>query len=300
MTPPSNDAQKFLCLLGSPDTPFTFQSTGEGKQKGNLSLVRILHGPFQQRLGELAALNNQGAGIFVTVNETNERGRKAKDIIRVRAIWQDDDCGYSGSFPLQPSIVVSSSPGKFQRLWLATDLTHEDFQLLMGTMVAEYGCDRRAADITRVLRVPGFFHNKADPYLVTIVEVSGMRYGRDELRQAFPPKEKPKPESVPRQSVSFAGNTCAPGERDAFRIKAALNVIDPDPYDTWIQVGQILHREYQGHEEGFCLWVNWAQGSSKFDLKEHEYKWGTFGKTEGARLGLGTLFWLADRALYGE
>ena len=65
-------------------------------------------------------------------------------------------------------------------------------------------------------------------------------------------------------------------------------------------VGQILHAEYGGHEEGFYLWMNWAQGSPKFDLKEHEYKWGTFGKTEGARIGLGTLFWLADKALYGE
>ena len=299
MTPRRRETERFLSIFGSPGASFTYQSVGEGKQKGNRGLLRILHGPLQARMEELAALNDQGAGIFVTVNETDGQGRKSENIIRVRAIWQDDDDGYGGGFPLPPSIVVSTSPGKFQRYWLANDLSREDFKVLMQTMVADYGCDKRAADVARVLRLPAFSHNKADPYLVTILEASGVRYGRDELLKAFPPRKKPKPESRPRQSASFNSSAHASGEHDTFRIKTALNVIDPDPYDSWIMVGQILHGEYDGHEEGFFLWMNWAQASPKFDLKEHEYKWGTF-KTEGARLGLGTLFWLAEKALYGE
>jgi hypothetical protein len=293
-------AENFLSLLDSSTASFTFQVFGEGSQKGNHSLTRILHGCLQGRMPELVALNNCGAGIFVTVNATDGRGRKSQNIIRIRAIWQDDDDGYVGAFPLPPSIVVSSSLGKFQRYWLGTDLTPDDFKVLMKTMVADYGCDKRAADIARVLRLPGFFHHKADPYLVTILEACEVRYGRDELLKAFPASEKTKPESTPRQFVSFAASASAPGERDSFRIKTALNVIDPNPYDTWVKVGQILHTEYDGHEEGFFIWVNWAQGSPKFDLKEHEYKWRTFGKTEGTRLGLGSLFWLANKALYGE
>jgi Primase C terminal 2 (PriCT-2)/RepB DNA-primase from phage plasmid len=226
--------------------------------------------------------------------------RRAEEVTRVRAVWQDDDCRFEGGFPLSPSIVVATSPDKFQRYWLADGLTRNDFKALMAALVNEYGSDRRAADIARVLRLPGFFHHKADPYLVTIVEASGVRYGRDELLKAFPTSKKPKPESAPRQSASFVSSTHALGEHDTFRTKTALHVIDPDPYDTWIKVGQILHREYGGHKKGFCLWANWAQGSPKFDLAEHEDKWATFGKREGAQLGLGTLFWLAERALYGE
>jgi hypothetical protein len=291
-------ADTFLSLLDGASDSFTYQSVGEGKQKGNHSLTRILHGSLQERMAELVALNNCGAGVFVTINETDGRGRKTENIIRVRSIWQDEDDGYSGSFPLPPSMVVSSSPGKFQRYWWANDLPREDFKALMDVMVDKYGSDKRALGINRVLRLPGFFHHKADPYLVTIPEASGVRYSADELLRAFPPREKPKPKSAPHRPIPFATSAPAPGERDTFRIKTALDVIDPDPYDTWIQIGQVLHSEYDGYEEGLFLWMNWAQASPKFDLKEHEYKWGTFGKTEGARLGLGTLFWLAEKALW--
>ena len=40
---------------------------------------------------ELERLNNGGAGIFVTINETNGRGRKGIDIVRVRALHTDLD-----------------------------------------------------------------------------------------------------------------------------------------------------------------------------------------------------------------
>ena len=49
-----------------------------------------------------------------------------------------------------------------------------------------------------------------------------------------------------------------------------------------------------------ALWVSWASASAKFEEKEHHSKWGGFGKTDSAKLGLGTLFHLANEALYGE
>ena len=216
-------ADTFLSLLDSASDSFTYQSFGEGEQTGNHSLTRILHGSLQDRMNELVALNDQGAGIFVTVNETDKRGRKSENIIRVRSIWQDDDDCCGGAFPLPPSIVVSTSPRRFQRYWLARDLSREDLNILMRVMVDEYGSDRRATGINRVLRLPGFFHHKADPYLVTILEASGVRYGRDELLRAFPPREKRKPESSPRQSASFTSSAQLPVNATAFGSKPPSN-----------------------------------------------------------------------------
>ena len=62
----------------------------------------------------------------------------------------------------------------------------------------------------------------------------------------------------------------------------------------------ILHGVYQGDGEGLSLWVSWASESAKFKEKEHHYKWGTFGKTDSAKLGLGALLRLADEALYAD
>jgi Primase C terminal 2 (PriCT-2)/RepB DNA-primase from phage plasmid len=245
-------------------------------------------------LPKLTDLNTRGAAIYVTVNETDGIARKTENIVRVRAIWQDDDDGYKGDFPLKPSIVVSSSPGRFQRYWLVEGLSKEDYVGLMRTMIEKFGSDKRdGADLARVLRVPGFFHNKAEPYLIRIVEACGIRYTGKELLKAFLPIEElpPQPFSVaaaPSQSIS----------EETFRIKKALELIDPEPYDKWIQIGQILHGFYNGQVEGLSLWMGWARASNKFNPKEHTYKWSTFGRSTVRQLGLGTLFKMANEALY--
>jgi hypothetical protein len=147
-----------------------------------------------------------------------------------------------------------------------------------------------------VLRLPGFYHNKAEPYLVRIVEASGKRYTRNELLKAFPPvkEDHAPPPTFPSRSCDHVSPEVA------YQIRTALNVIDSGPYDKWLKVGMILHGVYDGDAEGLFLWIDWAQASVKFDQKEHVYKWGTFGKGDGPKLGQGTLFHLAHEALYGE
>ncbi len=295
-------SSQFLSLLDPSASSFTFQTFGEGEEKYNPELIHVLHGSLPDLSNKLVGLNQQAAGIFVTVNETDGTARSAENIIRVRAIWQDDDEGYDGVFPLEPSIIVSTSPSRFQRLWLADGLSKEDFHSLMRTMVVEYGSDGNAKDISRVLRLPSFYHVKSKPYPVTIVEASGKRYTRDELLQAFPaPKAFSSPEKTQNPRPSYSSKNCGHvSSEDSFQIRGALRVIDPDAYGKWLRVGMILHGAYQGDEEGLGVWINCASSSAKFDEEEHHYKWGTFGKTGGQQLGLGTLFHLANEALYGE
>ena len=53
-------------------------------------------------------------------------------------------------------------------------------------MMDEYGSDKDAhPDLTRVLRVPGFYHQKAEPYLINLVGTLGRLYSRAELLQCF-------------------------------------------------------------------------------------------------------------------
>ena len=111
---------------------------------------------------------------------------------------QEDDDGFDGAFPLQPSIVVETSPEHFHRYWLVADewpadeRGRTDFAAVMERMVESYGSDKNAKDISRVLRLPGFLHRKGKPHLVRIVEASGRRYSRAEIIAAFPPVERAK------------------------------------------------------------------------------------------------------------
>lgn len=59
----------------------------------------------------------------------------------------------------------------------------------------------------------------------------------------------------------------------------------PDHYvedrDTWVEVGQALHHQYQGSQIGFEKWCEWSRQSEKFDAKNSLTIWKSF-KQKGA------------------
>ncbi|MGI9378819.1 MAG: DNA-primase RepB domain-containing protein, partial [Methyloligellaceae bacterium] len=126
--------------------------------------------------------------------ETDFRGRKTENIKRIRAVWQDDDEGYRGKYPIKPSMEVQTSQGKFQRYWLvneywtrSNDPNWHYFKQVMRRLVETYGNDKNAIDPPRVLRLPGFYHLKAEPYQVQLKRSDGRGYTKEEIIEAFPP-----------------------------------------------------------------------------------------------------------------
>jgi hypothetical protein len=92
LSTPSRDreaAGRFLHLLDPAARDFTFQAFDE--RGVDASLARNT-----SDRAEIVRLYEQGAGVYVTVNETNLIGRKSENIKRVRAIWQEDDEGHGG------------------------------------------------------------------------------------------------------------------------------------------------------------------------------------------------------------
>jgi hypothetical protein len=79
----------------------------------------------------LKQLNDDKAGVYVTVNETDLKGRTKKSIKRIRAVFNEYDGkdgaedlnldAISARFPLKPTIVVESSPGKYHFYWCVSD-----------------------------------------------------------------------------------------------------------------------------------------------------------------------------------
>jgi hypothetical protein len=85
-----------------------------------------------------------------------------------------------------------------------------------------------------------------------------------------------------------------PGE--ITRIRDALSYLDPDPYDLWLQIGMALHSSGDD-ERGFALWTEWAGKSAKFDLVDHQRRWGSFQRRPGG-VTLGSLFAAAKASGY--
>src|SRR5262245_39383336 len=112
---PINPTFTFLRLLDANAPAFTFQTFKEKGDNGSNIFPRVIH---SSSVAELRKEHEQGAGIYVTINETDGTGRKAENITRVRAVFSEDDDGYDGSYPLEPSMTIESSPGHFHHYWL--------------------------------------------------------------------------------------------------------------------------------------------------------------------------------------
>ncbi|MFT4195951.1 DNA-primase RepB domain-containing protein [Ottowia sp.] len=173
--PDINHARLFLELLDAAPNSFTFQFFPE--RPGSNVYARTLHGSLDQHADTLIKANLSGAGICVMVNAGDQRGRKAENVHRVRAHYVDlDKCGIDPLFTaeLPPHIVVESSPGKWHAYWLAAPETPlDEFPAVQKALAKRFSGDPAVSDPSRVMRLPGFYHQKKEPFMTL------MQQGKD-------------------------------------------------------------------------------------------------------------------------
>lgn len=201
-------AQEFIVTLtGSSDTPVTFQTFDDGDRKLP-ALCQQWTGSLALAQSKLEQLSSGGAGLFVTVQQTNGKGRKADNVTSVRALFVDFD----GHLPLgqqwhlQPSMIVRSSGNKGHAYWVLSEPIEpnkEQFRKLQQGLIAHYrsfGSDPSCCDLARVLRIPGSYHLKGEPTLSTLIFNSSSRYTVDKVMKGIAdcvePKAKYKPEGT--------------------------------------------------------------------------------------------------------
>lgn len=181
----------------------------------------------------LGWLNGEGAGIYFCVNETDGKGRKAENVVKVRAVYADmDGSPLEKAMEFNPSLVVESSPGRFHCYWFTRDVPLNAFGQLQECIIKKLNSDPAVKDLPRVLRVPGFFHNKYEPYLTNIHSYEGTIFTFKELSDWFPPEPRKqfsglkykieKPFDFSKFTASYGANM---GEREAHVMKRAGGMI---------------------------------------------------------------------------
>lgn len=255
-------AEHFLNLLDEGEDQFTFQTFDDNKDRKDPSLTRIFNGTYAEHAPAFVELNKRGAGIFVVVNKTDLTGRKDENIILARTVFIEDDSG-NAPIPLglEPHITVKTS-GKKKHHYFLTNANYsdlEEWKLVQERLVLEHGCDPNAKDLSRVLRLPGFYHRKDpnNPQLVEIIHESGEQvYSWEKIKQHIPPlapKETQRP--------------TAPGNGENLPdLRSALEFIDPDcEYLKWLSVGMAISHDTNGGNDGFTLWDDWSKGDLSSD-----------------------------------
>jgi hypothetical protein len=203
--PNLEQAATFLGLLGG-DGEYTFQVFDDSDLKRGY-LAKVCHGALEEEAARLAVWNQSGAGVFVVVNEADGMGRRAENITRVRAVFVDLD-----GAPLQPvlacmlepHIIVESSPGRFHAYWIVDGLPLDQFPAVQRAIAARFNGDPAVIDVCRVMRVPGFYHQKAERFQTRVHGISDrLPYTADQILAEFPP-------------VAVKGNGAAADVRDEF------------------------------------------------------------------------------------
>lgn len=168
----------------------TWQTFDDSKRKRH-DLARIFHGTLRELLPELTRLNRAGAGVFVCVNETDLRGRCSSNVVALRALFTDDDGDGLRRFPLAPCFVVHSARGP-QAYWLLRNGEPLDrFGPGQRQLAAAMRTDGKVHDLPRVMRAPGFWHIKGEPFMVTLeLGHIAKRYSIDEVLAAYPAEVK--------------------------------------------------------------------------------------------------------------
>lgn len=203
IVPDINMAREFLSMLDPNAKSFTFQivddrppsvPTEKRQPDGSIKIImrkrspEVVEGSLDAKWPKLTKLNEKGFAIFVTINETNGRGRKNENIVRIRALWRELDSGPKGDRPsIAQSIENESSSGKRHLYYLCDGLSFDNFKGCQRRMIENHGSDPEAGLLDQVLRVPGFFHCKREPVMVRLLGGTGRRYSRDEILAAFPP-----------------------------------------------------------------------------------------------------------------
>ncbi len=186
---------RFLSIL-APAEPVTFQTYSDreelkAKRPGKKDYdpnARIMHGTLAQYQQALTTRNERGAGVFVMVNTGDGQGRAAKNVQRIRVLFIDTDgAPYPADLPLQPHLVVQSSPGRWHLYWLVDGVLLDSCSTLQKALAEHYGTDTSVNDLPRVMRLPGFYHRKAEPVLVELLEANDTPpYSPEAIFSAWP------------------------------------------------------------------------------------------------------------------
>jgi RepB DNA-primase from phage plasmid len=163
-------AAAFLAALTGSDgwmTPALFQ-TYDDRPKKRAWLSRAFAGTFDRHASELRRLNAEGACVAVAVNVLRGTRRRACEVMALRALFVDCDTELLRPLALPPSISVTSKNGPHHYWLLHADEPVALFAAAQRQLAAFYSADPLVCDPSRVMRLPGFLHQKGAPFLVEL------------------------------------------------------------------------------------------------------------------------------------
>lgn len=286
MTDLNKSAWFIYAITGSHETVMDWRCIHD-KDKGRPA--HNYRGTLSEVANTLIRYNDEGYGIFVTVNATDGHGRELSNIDHVRAHFVDLDNALTAEVNFQrassngASFAVMSSPAKFHVYWrVAPYRGNEFFTLIQKKLRQLYDGDERVTDASRVMRVPGFFHHKNEPFMVECWPLPNFDRVRtySEIEQEL-------------SNVNVVDFTTSRSPLGTFEmaapslewLKFALSLVDPNEMDRgeWLLFSAAVKQSGWNHTDPdtlFEIWSNWCDRFVGNDPAENIKLWNSIRDTE--------------------
>lgn len=205
------------------------------------------------------------------------------------------------------------SSGRGRQLWLRIEgeLDAHTRRRVVHALAARFDrpglvtLDRATHNVARLMRLPGSVNLRTGALAEVLDDGNGQLAKAGDLvalLAELEPKKKGRRSGASRRARTGEGGTPRRqagqhadrtlAEQSA-RAWSALQALDADDYEAWIEIGQALHASEL--PDAYEMWDRWSATSSSYE-GEHTtaYKWSTF-KAGGGR-GIGSLFHHAIQA----
>lgn len=179
----------------------------------------------------ICRLNDNSYWIFFSVNSMIEWKRNKESVVWVNAwvcevdwLSKEDQLRNIDNAPIKPSMIIESKKS-FHMYWFAKDWTKENRSKICWWLKNYFYWDPAIAnDISRVLRLPWFYHCKDsnDKFLCSIREVNWEYYTEQQMLDAFKNTEtdSEREEKVRRLEQSMRVSYSVTNDNDWFWRKA--------------------------------------------------------------------------------
>lgn len=212
-------------------------------------------------------VNGQGYGIFHVVNDFVDR-RVVENLKRINYWYADLDSGTKEEQlerigkHLKPSRIVETRKG-FHVYYRAIDATLGNWnRIVKYGLVPALGGDPRATDPLRLLRVPGYYHNKAEPFLVRTIAQADVAYTETQMMEAFPDRKVEVKVDAARRELggnsTFWGQVAQLSARDFIERISGHELVKGEQYklvETGGGKANITVKKPGGRWQGTPCWV---------------------------------------------
>lgn len=189
----NQEACLFLNLLtGNADNHFQWQVFHE---KDNNRPASTWYDTLENSVVRFNQYQQQGYGVFVTLNETDGNGHHESNIIDYRSCFADiDGDNLPDNIPDIPHFITKRDDTHYHMFFPVMDfLTHEQFSKAQARIAIYFNSDMQVLDPSRVVRLPGTLHLKTDtPSSYSVMTDKVTEYGDEccstyeQLCDAFP------------------------------------------------------------------------------------------------------------------